>query len=188
MGGPGSGNHYHWWRSGKKAVVEDCLVLDASRWMREGILRSGVYLAGSWKWQYRSGKECSIGYEVRTMDPAQPTVQLSYSRPSRMTGQRESADYPVRLTTTRPRFGGLRWWFVCPLVVNDRHCSRRVGKLYLPPGSRYFGCRHCHDLTYTSCQESHKYDSVFRYLARDTGYDFATIKWAMNRMGKDRDR
>jgi hypothetical protein len=31
-----------------------------------------------------------------------------------------------------------------------------VGKLYLPPHCRYFGCRHCHDLTYTSCQQHDK--------------------------------
>lgn len=49
----------------------------------------------------------------------------------------------VWLTATRPRFGGLRWWFVCPLVVKGRSCKRRVGKLYLPPHGRYFGCRHC---------------------------------------------
>jgi hypothetical protein len=62
----------------------------------------------------------------------------------------------VGLTTTRPRFGGLRWWFVCPLVVNGRPCQRRVGKLYLPPRGRYYGCRHCYDLTYTSCQQHDK--------------------------------
>jgi pyruvate-formate lyase-activating enzyme len=31
-----------------------------------------------------------------------------------------------------------------------------VAKLYLPPGSRYFGCRHCHNLTYQSCKEHDK--------------------------------
>jgi hypothetical protein len=56
-------------------VVEDCLVHDANRWTREGILQAGV---------------------------------------------------------------------------------RQAGRLYLPSGSRYFGCRACHDLTYTSCRESHK--------------------------------
>jgi hypothetical protein len=40
--------------------------------------------------------------------------------------------------------------------VNGRPCQRRVGKLYLPPGGRYYGCRHCHALTYTSCQEHDK--------------------------------
>jgi len=35
-------------------------------------------------------------------------------------------------------------------------CGRRVAKLYLPRGARYFGCRHCYDLTYLSCQRSDK--------------------------------
>jgi hypothetical protein len=41
-------------------------------------------------------------------------------------------------------------------------CGRRVGKLYLPPGGRYYGCRQCHDLTYTSCQQSDKRVSRLR--------------------------
>jgi hypothetical protein len=59
-----------------------------------------------------------------------------------------------------------RWWFVCPLVVNGRPCNRRVGKLYLPGASRYFGCRHCYDLTYTSCQEHDKRVDRLRKLLR----------------------
>jgi hypothetical protein len=37
-----------------------------------------------------------------------------------------------------------------------------VGKLYLPPYSRYFGCRLCHDLTYRSAQEHDKRADFFR--------------------------
>ncbi|MCA9947859.1 MAG: hypothetical protein KC449_30465, partial [Anaerolineales bacterium] len=51
-------------------------------------------------------------------------------------------------------FGGHRYWFICPLTANGRYCGRRVGKLYLAPGSRYFACRHCQNLTYRSSQES----------------------------------
>ena len=43
-----------------------------------------------------------------------------------------------------------------PLTVNGRDCNRRVAKLYLPPSCRYYGCRHCYDLTYKSSQESDK--------------------------------
>jgi hypothetical protein len=186
MGGSGSGSHYHWWRRGKKTVVEDCLSLDANRWTREGILRAGVHLSGGWQWEYAGGHKCSIGYELRTLNPAYPLVRLHYSRTQPGTDEQEPADYCVRLATTRPRFGGLRWWFVCPLIVNERVCGRRVGKLYLPPGALYFGCRHCHDLTYTSCRESRKYDSLFRFMARNTGHDFATVKRVMNRLGKRR--
>jgi hypothetical protein len=154
MGGPGSGAHYyHWWRPSKKEVVEDCQSLDANRWTREGILRANVLATGTWRWTYASGKGFSISYAADTRDSAAPFVRLSYSWGWPSSPEPQSADYRVRLTTTRPRFGGLRWWFVCPLSVGGRPCERRVGKLYLPPSARYFGCRRCHELTYKSCQE-----------------------------------
>jgi hypothetical protein len=133
---------------------------------------------------YRGGHECSIRFEARTLDMGQPVLHLSYSWPDRRTRQRESADHRVALTTTRPRFGGLRWWFVCPLVVGGRPCGRRAGKLYLPPRGRYFGCRRCYDLSYTSSQESRKYDGLWRLLAADTGMDFRLVKRAMGQIGK----
>jgi hypothetical protein len=174
MGGSGSGCSYHWWRSGKKTVVADCKSLDSNRWMREGILKAGVWHSGRWIWfidETRTEEASSIGYEVNTMGEL-PWMRLTYT----ITRTKDALDYRIRLVTTCPRFGGLRWWFICPLVRDGRACGRRVGKLYLPPGGRCYGCRHCYDLTYTSCQESRKYDSMFRWLARDTGYDFATVK------------
>jgi hypothetical protein len=186
MGGSGSGNHDHWWRHGKKTAVEDCLSIDASRWKRQGILKAGVRLSGSWRWTYRSGSGFTVNFEVDTLDLSCPFVRLWYSWVWTSTQQQGSDDYRVRLTATRPRFGGLRWWFVCPLIVDGRPCGRRVGKLYLPPRSRYFGCRHCHELTYTSCQERHKHDRLYRFMARNLGEDFETVKRAMNRMGKNR--
>src|SRR5262245_50817559 len=186
MGGPGSGNHYHWWRGGKKTTVEQCKNLDANRWMREGILRAGVRLSGGWRWVYQDGREHSISYEVDTLDATGPAVRLSYTITREGTQERDSLDYRVQLTTTRPRFGGLRWWFICPLVARGWPCERRVGKLYLPPGGRYFGCRHCYDLTYTSCQESRKHDRLWRMLAANMGVDVATVRRAMNNIGKRR--
>jgi hypothetical protein len=182
MGGPGSGNNYHWHRPSKKTVVEDCQELDASRLMREGILASDVRLSGSWRWYNAATNETtsSIAFEVCTLGESAPWLRLFYT----FKAEQKSADYRVSLTTTRPRFGGLRWWFICPLIVNGRPCGQRVGKLYLPPGGRYFGCRRCHSLTYTSCQESHKYDRVYRMLAADMGCDPKTVKWAMDSIGK----
>jgi len=60
------------------------------------------------------------------------------------------AGLPV--TTTIPRFGGLRYWFLCP------RCGRRAGKLYDVSGpSSGWGCRRCHRLTY---QSQHVYRST----------------------------
>jgi hypothetical protein len=136
--------------------VEDCLSIDANRWTREGILRASAHAVGSWRWTYPSGTGFTVYFDVNTRDLSRPSVRLWYSWVWTATQQQESADYRVNLTTTHLRFGGLRWWFVCPLVVNDRPCNRRVGKLYLPPVARYFGCRHCHELTYRSVQEHDK--------------------------------
>ena len=68
----------------------------------------------------------------------------------------EAVDYKVRLVTTKPNYGGHRWWFICPIVRRDGGPPRRVAKLYLPSGSKYFGSREAYALTYTSCQESGK--------------------------------
>jgi hypothetical protein len=77
-------------------------------------------------------------------------MELSY----RKTVQGEAVDVtePIQLETTAPHFGGIRNWFICPLVKNAQICNRRAQKLYLPNGAKYFGCRVCYDLTYESCR------------------------------------
>jgi hypothetical protein len=137
---------------------------------------------GIWRWTYRSGNEFNVHYEVDTLDMARPVVRLSYSFIWTATKEQESHDYEVYLTTTRPRFGGFRWWFICPLTTNNLPCNRRVGVLYLPPSGRYFGCRHCYDLTYTSCQESHKFDRLHETLAERMGKELAALKRIMRRL------
>ena len=47
--------------------------------------------------------------------------------------------------------GGTRPYFLCPGVVNGAACGRRVAKLYGP--GKYFLCRHCYRLAYTSQSE-----------------------------------
>jgi hypothetical protein len=185
MGGPGSGNSYHWWRSGKKTTVAECLGIGANHWMREGILKADHNLSGTWRWTYPSGSSVCMSYDVQTLDMQRPSVRLIYSWTWNGDDHPQSVDYEVPLETTFLHFGGVRWWFLCPLAVRGTQpCNRRVGKLYLPRSGRYFGCRRCYDLTYASCQESHKYDSLYRSMARNTGYDFLTVKKAMNSIGK----
>lgn len=180
MGGSGSGRRYVW---DKKTTVEECRALDAARWMREGILLPDVRKGGSWVWMnaYTKQQTASIGYVVDTMDPPYCTVRLFYTV-TPYAGEPKHYDYKILLVTTRPHFGGVRWWFRCPLTRNGVPCFRRVQKLYMPPGNSYYGCRHCYDLTYTSSQESDKRVSrlannplsLYAALARsidDTGAD-----------------
>src|SRR5499426_1212070 len=64
-------------------------------------------------------------------------------------------DDKIFLATSRPPFGGLRWWFVCP------RSNRRVRKLCLPLGGRHFWSRRAYELAYASQRET-KYDRALR--------------------------
>lgn len=158
MGGYGSGQ---WERIGTKATVDDSMWLDVNWITREGLFDSMTVRRGTILWTHPLyGNEISrIGYEL---SPPNRWLRLEY----RLVQNSESFDYKIGLTTTDLPWGGVRWWFICLLICNGQYCGRRVAKLYLPPGGSYFGCRHCYNLTYTSCQDSHKYDRMFGAIKR----------------------
>jgi hypothetical protein len=108
---------------------------------------------------------------------------LSYSCEPVLHAAGADVQLPISLEPLPQHFGGIRWWARCPLILDGRPCRRRVGKLYLPPGARYFGCRGCYGLTYTSCQESHQDDVLVRALARNMGVDFAAARRLLARIG-----
>ncbi len=74
---------------------------------------------------------------------SEPYARFTYSISDRE-GNSTPYDLEVSLVTTLCNFGGVRYWFACPV------CSQRVGGLYFPPGDIYFCCRGCHNLTYRS--------------------------------------
>jgi len=178
MGGYGSGR---WrWHTGRYRV-EDCFPLDVNKLRRDRLLYEPSPGDGAWgslEWHKVRTKEKtgSAGYRIER-DAGGIVYRLQYKA-----GEVE-VDLPVQVERLPQHFGGDRWWFRCPLVVNGKPCQRRCGKLYLPPGSRYFGCRICHNLTYTSCNESHQFDGMFRWLARDMepGTDWREVKRLMKR-------
>jgi hypothetical protein len=151
VGGFGSGR----WPTGKrKRTVEECFSLDADFWMREGLLQRDTDLPGVWHWfqdDDPARERGAVGFHVRTESDT-GFVSLVYQL-----GRGDALEwlaYDVELQTTRQHFGGLRWWFTCPM------CGRRVGKLYL--GGRFFGWRSCYGLTYRSCQEAHSLERMAR--------------------------
>jgi hypothetical protein len=152
MGGRGSGS---WSRWNKKATVDDGLSLDINQLVRLGIL--GDYSVGSLRWTNALTREetASIGFMLETLGDDSLKMRLFYTRTGR-NGHKENLKYSIELQATEPHFGGRRYWFTCPLTANGWPCRRRVAKLYLPPDGKFFGCRHCYNLTYRSCQESDK--------------------------------
>jgi hypothetical protein len=145
----------------KKTTVEDCTcALDVASLSRGGYLVPGQFGAITWRNVATGEKRSAVSFTTALRADGL-YLTLSYRVTSRGADAR-SVEEPIRLTTTPCHFGGERWWFLCPLVVDGRPCGRRVGKLYMPPSATYFGCRHCYDLTYTSAQEHNKQVDFYR--------------------------
>ncbi len=146
-----------WFGSRKKRLVEACLSLDSGWFARMYHWSAETETHGTLTWidpetgALRGG--CT--FDAATWDVTDAWLILR----AQDTNTGQPVQWAIELTTTRPTFGGLRWWFLCGgQGGHGTPCRRRVRTLYLPPGSRFFGCRACHRLTYRSCQEAHKFD------------------------------
>jgi hypothetical protein len=153
MGGPGSGNWYRW---NTKMTVEGRKSIDV-RWLkRKGCLRPGHFTALSWS---RNGEPAgSIGATIQ-----EQLVVLNYRWRRGDTNEWEDIEEPVPITWTPCNYGGKRPWFLCPGVVNGRNCGRRVAKLYV--AGKYFLCRHCYGLSYSS-QNENEMDRALRKVSK----------------------
>jgi hypothetical protein len=138
---------YYW---SKKDTVEDGTKLSISKLKEFGLLEGCCSSTLTWT-RSLSGHKSSVGIVVDVL--GEPYVKLNYTITDRDSGEKTDYDYKVSLTTTPCHFGGVRYWFICPLVRNGAPCGRRVGTLFLSSGGKYFGCRHCDDLSYESRNE-----------------------------------
>ena len=122
----------------KRDTVEDGRTLNLAEMARKGCFTP--WYTGRCTWFHGGTETASIGYAVRP-EAAGLVLVLSYT----IVRSKEEVEVRIPLETTRPHFGGVRWWGRCP-------CGRRVMKVYLPPGGNRFECRTCHGLTYESVQ------------------------------------
>jgi hypothetical protein len=135
-----------------RLTVEGCsLTLSVVDLRRTGVFASRV---GS-QWVLKSDK-ASVGYTVVEVPGRALGLRMNHLVTDHTSNARMRTEYVIEVTTTRPHFGGRHYWFRCPLVRDGFRCGRRVGRLYLLPGQQYFGCRHCWNLTYRSCQRHNK--------------------------------
>jgi hypothetical protein len=118
-------------------VVERCLKLSVRAFVREGMLNTSR-ASGSWTW--RGTSKSSVGFELDTSEDGSKKLHLEFT----YRNQEQTIHETIWLQTTRPHYGGVRWWFTCP------RCGKRVAFLYLPPGHHLFLCRGCHRLSYYS--------------------------------------
>lgn len=132
-----------------RAIAEQSNSLKIS-WLKKKnyFPKGGSHHGGMVTWTYgMSDNKSSIGIEVVQGLEHQPDyVRLHYTHTDSWTREKEDMDYRVQLTTTRCHFGGVRYWFICPLSKSGRYCGRRVGVLYSI--GKWFGCRHCGEIAY----------------------------------------
>jgi hypothetical protein len=115
--------------------------------------QGGVWRWGGIQWTYGvSEHKSSINFTVKTGAENNggegDHIRLSYTHTSRESGEKEDIEYKVPLATTPCNYGGVRYWFLCPLFKNGRYCGKRVGVLYNT--GKYFGCRHCGEIAYAA--------------------------------------
>ena len=137
MGGFGSG------RQGGRPTIESALRLNIDALTRARVLQTGAHVGGKMKFQFY-GDELQIQFEALARDPLNSWIRLQYVISDYWTGEQHEIDDKIYLAASRPRFGGQRWWFVCPRE------NRRVRKLYLPLGGHRFRSRHAYRLVYKS--------------------------------------
>jgi len=136
MGGYGSG------RSGGRPTADASLRIDIAWMLRTGHAKDGCRYAGGLNWTCRGRPSGSISYSAIMDEPGAERLELSYTR--EVGGEREHVRQTVRLCYTTPKFGGKRWWMVCP------YRGIRVGKLYKPNGGDRFASRKAWRLGYHS--------------------------------------
>ena len=147
MGGPGSGNHWHW---GARDTCESYKRIELPYLRKHGLLNPGHYGRLSWTW----GGEPSGNISFRTHENS---MELIYSYRSAGEDDWQEVNEYVPFTFTAQNLGGRRRWFVC------LSCGRKCAVLY---GGTHYRCRKCWNLAYQSQHET----PPFRALSQAQKY------------------
>lgn len=73
-----------------------------------------------------------------------------------LTAEIEMDNRIIELTPSRTAFGGVRYWFKCPIN------SCRAGALFVNPITHEIGCRQCLNLEY----RSRRYKGMIEYVVK----------------------
>lgn len=141
MGGWGSGRYgYRTARTTEAAKRVDIRYIRKQGWLYDG--RTGLL-----SWTCRGEPSGTVGYHIYG-----DTFILDY-KVQENGGAWEAIKLPVALSSTPCRYGGKRYYFLCPGL----NCGRRCEVLY--SADKYFVCRKCAGLIYDS-QKGSKLDQI----------------------------
>ena len=146
-----------------KEVVENCRIMSIFNLWRDGLLK----LRGC-QWETRWLDIYDQVTDSAGMSFQGDSLRISYRIVGSGDSKSEDISYSIPVVYTGCNFGGSRPWFLCPGEVNGVTCGRRVAKLYKPPSGRYFLCRHCYDLSYSSRRQESR-NRTWARLMRSMG-------------------
>ena len=140
MGGSSSGRY----RTRNQGAVEQCLTLDIRQMRRRGYLKPGARLVENWSWLWLPANRPagSISFIIDLTNDDDLFVELLFSRIGALQRQR------VDLIAFPCRFGGHRYYFVCPKT--GRHCELLAGI------GGVFASREFHRLTYITQSQTRR--------------------------------
>lgn len=131
MGGSASGRY----RTRNRGTVDAACRIDLRFLRKQGALREGHRASGTLRWTRRGEPSGSMGYTV-VMNGEDRRLILSYSTNG------EARTVTVQLEAVPMRFGGFRYYALCPRTL--RRCQ------VLPVVGGVVACRQAHRLTYAS--------------------------------------
>lgn len=136
MGGSTSGRY----RTRNRGTVDAACRIDLRFLRKRGALKEGRRTTGTLSWTRRGEPSGSMGYTV-VMDDEDRRLILSYSTDG------EARTVTVQLEAVPMRFGGFRYYALCPRTL--RRCE------VLPVLGGVVACRQAHRLTYASQSMDH---------------------------------
>ena len=133
----------------RKWSVEEGRAIDVALLRAKGFFgrEAGIVWTSSWTYSGKPWGEVSYRREDYAGKPFLLWFKYNVQKDG---GEWRPVNYCVEIESTRCHFGGLRHWFICPILVDGRSCGRRCRCLYLAGNAEYFGCRECLRLSYQS--------------------------------------
>jgi|ERR1035437_691339 hypothetical protein len=143
-----------------KAIAEHSNALSVFFLKKHGYLnKDDSFRYGGITWSYGGESKSRINFRINKDDWGTPEerayINLIYTHTDSWTQEKSDMNSRIELTTTPCRYGGVRYWFICPLTKSGVYCGRRVGVLYSI--GKWFGCRHCGEIAYEAQMSGGKY-------------------------------
>ncbi len=138
----------------KKQTVESCYKLNINDFCKMVNFNNGEKGTFSYGENLKGTFEITAPYRLQTEDRE---ILLDALITLRYEINGKDVISPLYVSSSPDCYGYKRYWVLCPAYKkNGRMCLKKSYKLYLPQNAKYFCCRECYNLTYTSVQTRDK--------------------------------